>query len=669
MFNTNIYKQFIDKGFTVVPTHNKTPMGSGWQQGLSFDQISSAIEYHSKNGKEPDGVGLVMTDNLEALDFDTKHDDSGEMMESYRSIVVKERKELYDKIVVQRTQSGGEHWIYKCEKRDGNSKLAKNKKREAIIETRGIGGQIVIQPTPKYKFTKGGLSNISEISVEDRAYLFSVARTFNEYEDVNSLKVAKKSLGGGNTAFNDYNDKMTIGGLKTLFSSNGWNIARETSDKVAILRDGSTAEHSGYIFKDTLRSYVFSTSTSFESEKPYLPYAVYAILEHDGDYTAAARELYKKGFGEQEAKYAPSDFHENTNESVVDKKTRGRGYVPFDDYANLADELYKEGNPKGCDTRFNVGRKYMSYRKKYTTYVFAAPTSGKTEFCFSEMVYLSERYGWKWGVYSIESGEPQYILGQVASVYIGKKYSSEDVSLRMSPQEKSRAIEFYKKYFFVIDPLFNGVKDVVDEEYVIRESKYIEEFENIKLDGLYIDPVTELDDSSSQRIDQFIKRVNRTMNDDAKANNRHNILVYHVAGQAPVLDKDTGKTYFPEPHPREMAGGQNPYRQGHQIVSVFRPTAGMVDKLTGYEYLENETHIIIHKDRPTGIGRKGRYKLYFDRNSNRYYENPECTIYSDPIYTESQEALDLKPTYSLPVSKENVDLPFGAEEEEFNPFD
>ena len=662
MLNSNTFSKFIDAGFSVVPTHNKVPMASKWQDGLSISQINDSIEYHRKEGKEVNGVGLVMNNNLESLDFDTKHDDSGTMMQDYTNIVKSERPEIYDKIVIQQTQSGGQHWLYRCEKRDNNTKLANNKLKEAIIETRGIGGQIVIQPTSGYKFIKGGLNSIQEISVKERAYLWGLARTFNLYQDEVKIKQDKERLGTSKTAFNDYNDQCSLEDLENLFTRNGWSIKGKVRGNTAIKRAGSDNEHSGYIFNDTLITYIHSTSTDFEPNTPYMPYAVYAVLEHGGDYTAAARELYSQGYGEKEQTESPTDSYNQPSQAKAETQKRGSGYVKFELFEDKVDELYLKGNPKGCRTRFNVADPFISYMKKHTTYIYASPTSGKTQFAFSEMVYLAEKYGWKFAIYPSESGDPEDVLSEVASIYIGKLHHSNDKMLKMSPQENVRAKEFFRKHFYCIDPLFLGNSPAVDAEYIIDETRYIEEVEGIHIDCIFIDPVTELDERENERTDKFIKRVNTLIRKDAKANDRHNILVYHVAAQQPMIDKDTNKTYFAEPHPREIAGGQNAYKQGDQVINIYRPTAGMFDKSSNREYSDNETHVIIHKSRPKGVGKKGRFIIYFDWKTNRYYENPELTRYSDPVGVERQETINLQPTYTQPISIENGDI-FGDDEE------
>jgi putative DNA primase/helicase len=52
--------------------------------------------------------------------------------------------------------------------------------------------------------------------------------------------------------------------------------------------------------------YVFSTNTEFEPECGYTIFAVYAILEHGGDFRAAAKDLAAHGYGDQKAHISQS---------------------------------------------------------------------------------------------------------------------------------------------------------------------------------------------------------------------------------------------------------------------------------------------------------------------------------------------------------------------------
>src|SRR5262249_48813656 len=54
----------------------------------------------------------------------------------------------------------------------------------------------------------------------------------------------------------------------------------------------ATTGHDGH---DVL--YVFTTRTPFDAERGYGKFAAYAVLEHGGDFKAAARALHDRGFG------------------------------------------------------------------------------------------------------------------------------------------------------------------------------------------------------------------------------------------------------------------------------------------------------------------------------------------------------------------------------------
>jgi len=61
------------------------------------------------------------------------------------------------------------------------------------------------------------------------------------------------------------------------------------------------------------------------------------------------------------------------------------------------------------------------------------------------------------------------------------------------------------------------------------------------------------------------------------------------------------------------------FRKGFMMVLVYRPPMGSTDE-TGQPVEDNETHIIVQKARPKGVGQTGTRTLYFDKPKNRYYQ-------------------------------------------------
>src|SRR5204863_7012750 len=95
---------------------------------------------------------------------------------------------LYDHLsrgYLEATPAGGRHLLYRCDKIEGNQKLATRsdgEKRQTLIETRGEGGLIIVAPShgtvhpsgKPYLLLRGGISSIRTILAHQRALLFSV---------------------------------------------------------------------------------------------------------------------------------------------------------------------------------------------------------------------------------------------------------------------------------------------------------------------------------------------------------------------------------------------------------------------------------------------------------------------------------------------------------------
>lgn len=318
-------------GLQFIPVNeNKQPTVKGWQNTVKKYDLSNVW-----------GVGLVCGEPsgmVEALDFDLKYDLTNTLFDRYKREVNSINPELLKKLVVQKTRSGGYHFIYKCTKISGNTKLARrhtteqekqetyesvykaeilNKgcdegvakerarkskegdKNRVLIESRGMGGQIVISPSKGYEFIYGDICSISHITEDERDVLFSVAMSFNEFfEEVSAPKSQiPKVKSDGLSPFDDYNQR---GDVVALLQSHGWKVVKNKGNKTLFLRPGqTTSQSSGNYDSNNNWFSVFTTSSIFEPEKAYLPYAVFAVLECNGDYSEAAKKLLDMGYGEK----------------------------------------------------------------------------------------------------------------------------------------------------------------------------------------------------------------------------------------------------------------------------------------------------------------------------------------------------------------------------------
>jgi hypothetical protein len=103
----------------------------------------------------------------------------------------------------------------------------------------------------------------------------------------------------------DFNNKATwdeilipIGWTKG-YTSKGTTVWTRPGKKSALGYSATTKVETGNL-------YVFTTSTTFQAEKPYSKFAAYAHLNHGDDFSAAARALRMKGFGSSSLPSIPS---------------------------------------------------------------------------------------------------------------------------------------------------------------------------------------------------------------------------------------------------------------------------------------------------------------------------------------------------------------------------
>ncbi|MCL4198923.1 MAG: AAA family ATPase [Phycisphaerales bacterium] len=263
-------------------------------------------------------VGGTVSGNLETLDFDLGGEAYGPWARAVESIA----PDLLDRLVVESTPSGGLHVVYRCvEPVAGNTKLAQRRievesaepvviggkeflpRQEpsgkwvvapVLIETRGEGGVFLCAPSEGYQALQGDLCNLPVITAEEREILLSCARALDEMPKsiVGASSAAVRDALAGPRPGDDFNQR---GDPRPILIKHGWTLV-VSGENEHWCRPGKDRGTSATLKNGVL--YVFSTNaTPFEAEKGYSPFAVYAILEHNGDFTAAASALRAQGYG------------------------------------------------------------------------------------------------------------------------------------------------------------------------------------------------------------------------------------------------------------------------------------------------------------------------------------------------------------------------------------
>lgn len=276
--------------------------------------------------------------------------------------------------------------------------------------------------------------------------------------------------------------------------------------------------------------------------------------------------------------------------------------------------LRKEGVKKGAWTGFDSLFDKYSVKKGSTTYIYAGAHQGKSQFGFELMMNLAEYSGWKWAVYSPETGSPAEVFAELLWVYLRKPFLIND-HLTATDEETENAINFINEHFYIID---SGLQDLsIEGFYTAVET--IEEDNFITIDGCMVDPFTEIrtDVNSGVRDDIAIGQVLTKVRKHSAEKDFHTIVTVHTKHQQAKYKN--GVPYVDKPTMNDIAGGMQWSRKGMMVVNVWRCPYGLEDT-NGVPYEPNQVEITVVKAKPKIVGKLGTVTLYYDKMKNRYYE-------------------------------------------------
>ena len=295
-------------GVSCIPCNaDKRPRVSSWAPYRERVPTEQELE---RWFAKPCQIALV-AGKAQCLDFDEKY--SKGIFERYcKRAEETGLDQLLGQLITQQTPSGGYHFVWQCDAKPiANLKLAQKANCETLIETRGAGGYFLISPSEGYKLLAGDWSSIPAISADDRDALLNLARTFDE----TPVKEAVPAQSSPDlTPGDDFDFRAD---MPALLASKGWRPAGR--DSKYWTRPGKDKGISASWDVVPGRFFVFSSSTEFEPQHVYRPWHVYAMLECGGDYSRAASELRRQGFGS--SKPSPSQPEDNWQPAVEESPT------------------------------------------------------------------------------------------------------------------------------------------------------------------------------------------------------------------------------------------------------------------------------------------------------------------------------------------------------------
>ena len=296
--------QYVGAGLSAIPCHKATKRALvAWESYQSH--LPSADDLRAWATLSADAVALVggpVSGGLEVLDFDAP-----ELFAPWVEEVKGAAPLLLGDLPAVRTPRGGYHVYFRSPQPEGNRKLAvgfaAGGKRETLIETRGTGGYALTAPTPGYTLLQGELVTIPQIGAADRALLLDTARAFTQVPEVSATPRPQPQQTRTDRGLRPGDDYNLRGDPRVVLEAAGWQRTRVSGNTEYWRRPGKTQSWSatlnalsglpGYL-------YVFSSNAwPFEPGRAYSPFAVFALLEHEGDFRQASRALSAMGYGKR----------------------------------------------------------------------------------------------------------------------------------------------------------------------------------------------------------------------------------------------------------------------------------------------------------------------------------------------------------------------------------
>ena len=291
-------KELIEIGHHVIPLDKgeKKPISSVRKVD---DIVKHPINLHNIEfyfGRDCD-IGIMLQRGMEVIDIDEKKCKG--ITKKILSTIERGWVELYEKLVICTTPTGGAHIEYYAEKVGGDPVLARVQAAphpEAIVERIDETNKRYIKTAPSagYFYIQGNPCNLPTLDTEERGWLMAVMKSFDETP---VYEVKKKDYKRDDSPWKVFNTQNSWRYIQDELIERNWKVVMDLPDRVVVCRPGATSRHSGSIFKESNLLYLFSTGSDLEAGKGYTPFGIYAHFYHDNNFYNASKQLASQGIG------------------------------------------------------------------------------------------------------------------------------------------------------------------------------------------------------------------------------------------------------------------------------------------------------------------------------------------------------------------------------------
>lgn len=388
------------QGILAVPTYEgKKPITAyaDWRINKPDKDAYIALWEHWALNDPQILTGLVYGEGhaVEAIDVDAKNDPSRRIVGDFEAELLDFAPDLFAKLYIEETPSGGRHYFYKTKeiraKRilahiiDPDQPLAEqldHPKFKPLIEFQGANALCRCWPTEDFVPVRGDMLNLSVLEPHEVNLLEHIAALFETRPEETVRDIPRAVRVSGDTPGNDYANRITLPEVCDMFERHGWSY-KQRGHRIYLRRPGAKTKNWDADIKNGLFMSFSSSVSDFVTGEGYNFFRCYTILEHGGDFKAAARALREQGFGGETTVSLTNNQHLQQN---------GAQDAPVADEDALWDEirssrLFLSDPPKGVnftlfwkgdDEAMKVGETYNVAAPSMSIAIKGTPKSRKT---------------------------------------------------------------------------------------------------------------------------------------------------------------------------------------------------------------------------------------------------------------------------------------------------
>jgi hypothetical protein len=394
------------QGLSTIPVKTdgtKMPDVSSWREYAETRPSELQVKSWFATGDR--GIAIIhgeVSGGTEVTDLD-----HGDLLDPFVERLDHACPGLYQKLCVIQTPRPGNHIVYRCDTVEGNQKLARRpasaeeiaaaeaKGEKAgpvtLIETRGRNGYTLAPGSPAachetgrtYQHVEGpGLDNLQRITPEEREAILWAARSLDQMP-VEEPKLPEVTHNGraydGESPGDAYARTVTFA---DILEPHGWDCVGASGDRLLWRRPGKTegiSATTGNVSKQgnellcvfSTNAHPFDGPDGSRQCSTHSKFDAYARLNHGGDYSAAAKELARLGYGDKPRlpnvdialrDDAGADVQQREPRKPVEVLTLGQLVRAYPELRPpVVDGLFRKGETCNVIAASKVGKSWLTY--------------------------------------------------------------------------------------------------------------------------------------------------------------------------------------------------------------------------------------------------------------------------------------------------------------------